>query len=165
MRLVLLLSCGRHMPHLDPERGHSWSGSQAWNKRDSGGVLMTPAVCKICLPGNWVGSKPCLLQPVITHFNKYAPVSPVAIRQKHWIRPTNYPYFRRICSSHVTISMLVQFHGVNIIIYTGPTKGKRKLFTHSSVLDRLVRGFVEQQEVVPSDLRWNDPPYLRNLCN
>lgn len=62
---------------------------------------------KICLPGNWAGSKQGLLQPVITHFNKYPPLSPAAIRKIDWIRCNNYPCFWRILSSHVTVSILV----------------------------------------------------------
>lgn len=78
---------------------------------------------KICLPGNWAGSKQGLLQPVITHFNKYPPLSPAAIRKVDWIRCNNYPNFWRILSSHY---LLNSWLNLNKLVCIGLTKGRQR---------------------------------------
>lgn len=118
---------------------------------------------KICLPGNWAGSKQGLLQPVITHFSKYPPLSPAVIRKADWIRCNNYPYFWRILSSHVTVSILVWISYISLHCFN-----KRKIETfrnletikgtlvHSPALGRLLKDFGDATEC--SGLMWNRPP-------
>lgn len=63
---------------------------------------------------------------------------------------------------YVTILNLVQFHGVNIFICIGPSKGRQIIFyslrakkgtlVHSPVLERGARALQIQQEVVASNL-------------